>query len=311
MRRLLVLVLAVLVGGPAWGAPLLPTTPLALGPDARVIVFAPHPDDETLGVGGLLRRAARAHVPVRVVFMTNGDGYPLAVEAEFDLRHPTRDDYLALGRLRQQEAMRALGRLGLGKRDALFLGFPDGGLAELWRAHWSRAHPYTSPYTKENSPPYPHAVARDVEYDGQDLLSVVTRVIRDFRPTVIVMPHPSDTHADHVHTGYFVTEAVSNLQASGRISRQATILSYLVHFPSWPARRGPTFDRQLPMDAVPETHWAELELSDDELAAKRAALARYDSQLQVMHGFLMPFLCRNELFGNVSEAMLGHIASMH
>jgi LmbE family N-acetylglucosaminyl deacetylase len=310
-RRLLVLVFAALVGGARSVAAVPPTAPLALGPESRVMVFAPHPDDETVGVGGLLHRLARAHVPVRVAFMTNGDGYPLAVEAEFDLRHPTRDDYLALGRLRQQEAMRALGSLGLGKRDALFLGFPDGGLAELWREHWSRTHPYTSPYTQEDSPPYPHAVERDVEYDGQDLLSVVTRVIRDFRPTVIVMPHPSDTHEDHVHTGYFVTEAVSNLEASGKISRQVTLLSYLVHFPSWPDRRGPSFDRQLPMDAVPETHWAGFELSNDDLAAKRAALARYDSQLQVMHGFLMPFLCRNELYGNVSEATLAHIASMH
>jgi LmbE family N-acetylglucosaminyl deacetylase len=312
MGRLLVLLFVGLVGGVPSAAARPPAVPLAaLAPGARVMVFAPHPDDETVGVGGLLNRLVRARVPVRVVFVTNGDGYPLAVEAEFDLRHPAREDYLALGRLRQQEAMRALGRLGLGKRDALFLGFPDGGLAELWREHWSRAHPYTSPYTKEDSPPYPHAVARDVEYDGQDLLSIVTRVIRDFRPTVVVMPHPSDTHPDHVHAGYFVTEAVSNLQADGTISRQLALLSYLVHFPSWPARRGPAFDRQLPMDEVPETHWAELELSEDELAAKRAALARYGSQLQVMHGFLRHFLCRNELFGNVSAAMLARIASMH
>jgi LmbE family N-acetylglucosaminyl deacetylase len=275
------------------------------------MVFSPHPDDETVGVGGLIHALRRDGVPVQVVFLTNGDGYPHAVEAEFDRTDPTRADYLALGALRQREAQRALGRLGVGKRDALFLGFPDGGLAQLWQEHWSRAHPYTSPYTKEDSPPYPHAVSRDVEYDGQDLLSVMMRVLRDFQPTLVVMPHPSDTHADHVHAGYFVTEAVSELQAAGKISRQLALLSYVVHFPSWPATRPPAFDRQLPITEVPETHWAEFTLAPEDIAAKHAALARYDSQLGVMHGFLRRFLCRNELFGNVSEAMLAHIASVH
>jgi len=281
--------------------------PLALPAHPRVVVFAPHPDDETVGLGGLLFRLARAHVPLRVVFVTNGDGYRRALEQDFDVERPTDADYVALGELRQREALAALGHLGVARRDVRFLGFPDGGLAELWRAHWLRTHPYTSPYTKESSPPD----AEGVGYDGQDLTSVVSGILRDFGPTLVVMPHPYDTHLDHAHASYFVTEALSELEASGVLAPVPTVLTYLVHYPRWPALRGPGFDRELPLAEMPDTRWSESELAPAELAAKRAALAEYRSQLGVMNGFLHHFLCRNELFATVDPRVLVRIAAVH
>ena len=281
--------------------------PLALPAHPRVVVFAPHPDDETVGLGGLLFRLARAHVPLRVVFVTNGDGYRRALEQDFDVERPTDADYVALGELRQREALAALGHLGVARRDVRFLGFPDGGLAELWRAHWLRTHPYTSPYTKESSPPD----AEGVGYDGQDLTSVVSGILRDFGPTLVVMPHPYDTHLDHAHASYFVTEALSELEASGVLAPVPTVLTYLVHYPRWPALRGPGFDRELPLAELPDTRWSESELAPAELAAKRAALEEYRSQLGVMNGFLHHFLCRNELFATVDPRVLVRIAAVH
>jgi len=281
-------------------------SPLALPPAARVLVFSPHPDDETVAVGGLIHRVVRARLPLRVVFMTNGDGYLHAAQADFDVTHPTDDDYVALGELRQREALAALARLGVKRQQVRFLGFPDGGLADLWRTHWLASHPYTSPYTKENRPPEPDGVG----YDGQDLTSVVSRVLRDFRPTVVVMPHPYDVHLDHAHTSYFVTEALTDLETKGEL-RAPRVLTYLVHYPGWPARRPPAFDRALPVGEVPDTVWTEAELSSEELAAKRAALAEYRSQLEVMDGFLHNFLCRNELFATVDDRVLDRIASLH
>jgi len=89
-------------------SPAVRTSPLALPARPRVIVFSPHPDDETIGVGGLLARLARAQVPLRVVFMTNGDGYPRAVETDLDVKRPTDADYIAFGELRQREARNAV-----------------------------------------------------------------------------------------------------------------------------------------------------------------------------------------------------------
>src|SRR5262245_15384239 len=81
---------------------------------ARVLVFAPHPDDETLAVGGLIYRLTKSGVPVRVVFVTNGDGYPHAVIDGLGKPHPTGSDYVAFGALRQREAVAAVRKLGLG-----------------------------------------------------------------------------------------------------------------------------------------------------------------------------------------------------
>jgi len=281
--------------------------PLALPARPRVIVFAPHPDDETIGVGGLLARLTRAHAAVRVVFMTNGDGYERAVEQDLDVEHPSDADYLTFGAVRQREATAALAHLGVSRRQIRFLGFPDGGLGALWQLHWLPSHPYTSPYTKESSPPEPEGIG----YDGQDLTSVVSRLLRDFRPSVVVMPHPYDTHADHVNTAYFVTEALTSLQAEHALPARVTVLTYLVHHGWWPATRGPEFDRLYPLATVPDTAWVETELAPAEREAKRAAVEEYRTQLEVMSGFLRSFVTRNELFATVDGRVLERIASIH
>ena len=291
-------------------APRPPVAPLALPRAARVIVFAPHPDDETVGVGGLLARLTHRGTPVRVVFLTNGDGYPRAVQEGFDTQKPTDADFVAFGELRQREALAATRRLGIARRDVRFLGFPDGGLAELWRAHWLRTRPYTSPYTKEDSPPYGTAVNANVDYDGQDLTTIIARELREFRPSVVIMPHPYDRHDDHLHGSYFVTEAVSGLVDRGLLPAP-TIVTYLVHYPSWPATRAPEMDRMLSISELADTHWLGIDLTPAELAAKRAALDQYKSQLEVMDGFLHHFLCRDELYARVDGKVLARIALVH
>ena len=280
---------------------------LALPRHPRVIVFAPHPDDETIGAGGLIHRLVQAGAPLRVVFLTNGDGFRRAVQTDLDVRQPTDADYVAFGDLRQREALAAVAHLGVRRRAVRFLGFPDGGLAELWRAHWLPSHPYTSPYTKENS----SFDLNGVGYDGLDLTSVLVRILREFRPSVVVMPHPYDVHLDHAHTSYFVTEALTRLEEQHVFTRAPTVLTYLVHYPTWPATRAPVPDRLLPLAQIPDTEWTESELSPADLDAKRAALGEYRSQLEVMGGFLRAFLCRNELFTTVDTRVLDRIASIH
>lgn len=74
------LVLALLFKSmPGWAQT---TTPLdtLLSPVTRLLVFTPHPDDETLGAGGLIQRVQRLGGQVQVVLMTNGDGYADGVE---------------------------------------------------------------------------------------------------------------------------------------------------------------------------------------------------------------------------------------
>lgn len=91
----------------------------------RIVVVAPHPDDETLGCGLLIARAARAGVPLAVVALTDGQA-----------SHPnsTRWPPAALGRLRRSELRWAMARLGAGAARCVFLGWSDGNVAGKGRA---------------------------------------------------------------------------------------------------------------------------------------------------------------------------------
>jgi len=75
-------------------------------------VFAPHPDDETLGCGGTLARLAE-QCPVKVVLITDGSGAGGLPDGA--------------GAIRQAEFVRALARLGVTETEQL--GLPDGAFA--------------------------------------------------------------------------------------------------------------------------------------------------------------------------------------
>jgi LmbE family N-acetylglucosaminyl deacetylase len=83
----------------------------------RVAVFAPHPDDESLGCGGLIARLKDEGSAVHVVVVSDGSG-----------SHPNSRRYPGskLAALRQTEARAAVARLGLDPAGELeFLGLPD------------------------------------------------------------------------------------------------------------------------------------------------------------------------------------------
>jgi LmbE family N-acetylglucosaminyl deacetylase len=83
------------------------------------VVFAPHPDDETLGCGGTIIHKKRAGADVAIVFMTDGS------QSHAGLMAP--DELCAL---RAREAVAAGEVLGVGRADLLFLDLPDGRLSQ-------------------------------------------------------------------------------------------------------------------------------------------------------------------------------------
>jgi LmbE family N-acetylglucosaminyl deacetylase len=84
------------------------------------VVFAPHPDDETLGCGGTIAVKRQLGAQVTIVEMTDG----AAAYGEVADRE-------ALTRIRQAEAIEAAHVLGVQAQDLLFLGYPDGRLGEF------------------------------------------------------------------------------------------------------------------------------------------------------------------------------------
>ncbi|WP_460028915.1 PIG-L deacetylase family protein [Methyloparacoccus murrellii] len=85
-------------------------TQLDLHQAKRALVFAPHPDDETIGCGGTLAQLA-AICPVKVVLVTDGSGAGGL---------PPGSD-----KARRLEFLKALTILGID--DAVLLDFEDGG----------------------------------------------------------------------------------------------------------------------------------------------------------------------------------------
>ncbi|MFS0736010.1 PIG-L family deacetylase [Sphingomonas sp. 1P06PA] len=82
--------------------------------------MAPHPDDETIGAYGLIRRLRSRRSRVSIVVVTDGAGSHAG-----SLRWP-RDRLIAE---RRRETLAAMRSAGLDAGDVRFLGLPDGSLS--------------------------------------------------------------------------------------------------------------------------------------------------------------------------------------
>ena len=75
----------------------------------RVLVFSPHPDDETIAVGGYIAMSEERGAQVKVVLVTDGN------------KHGLKDK-------RYAEFKKATSILGVAGDNLTFLNYPDGGL---------------------------------------------------------------------------------------------------------------------------------------------------------------------------------------
>jgi LmbE family N-acetylglucosaminyl deacetylase len=294
MMRASILVLGVAAALSAWHPSSRPH--LAIGRSTRLLVVAPHPDDETLGAGGLMQRVLAGGGDAAVVYLTNGDGYPEGVRVEDHIASPTARDYRGYGDKREREARAALSILHIRPAHATFLGFPDGGLSTLMTRYWSeRRAAFRSPYTRLDRPPKSETIVPDTEYRGEDLSQELAQLIGRQRPTLILVPRKEDQHADHCASWFFVKDALGDVQ---RVAPDYApdLVNYIVHWYGWPfddedARLGP------PPGLLGGTSgWISVPLSVQQQRAKREALMRYATQVHVMDWFLDGFTRANEIF---------------
>jgi LmbE family N-acetylglucosaminyl deacetylase len=138
----------------------------------RLLVLAAHPDDETLGAGGLIAVAADRGLEVDVVVATAGEG-----------SHPNSPTITAgdLARERTREAVRALAELAPSARVHL-LDLPDGGLARRSTALREQLERVAAPRSR----------------DGR-------------RVSVVAAPWRADGHTDHDAAGAVAVEVAGAL----------------------------------------------------------------------------------------------------
>jgi LmbE family N-acetylglucosaminyl deacetylase len=196
----------------------------------RLLVIAPHPDDEVLIAAGVIGDAVHRNVPVDVVVLTNGD-YTCA-----------RDGYA-----REGETVAALARLGLDERHLHFLGYPDGALARL-------SHTPLEPMERRNeagacvrgNETYAaRGASRRDEHTARtgspalytsdaivdDLLAILARTM----PSDIYVTHAIDDHPDHASAYMYLRRA---FEREPRFAN-ATVHRAIVHAgPCWPDGSG-------------------------------------------------------------------------
>ncbi len=90
----------------------------------RLLAILAHPDDETLGIGGVLARYAAEGVEVHLVTATRGEGGRFRGVKEGP-GHPGKEKLAAI----REEELRAAASV-LGIRTITLLGYPDGRLDE-------------------------------------------------------------------------------------------------------------------------------------------------------------------------------------
>ena len=108
----------------------LPVPVPAFSSRSRLMLFAPHPDDESLACSILLQQAVHARAAIRVVYVTDGDDNPWpqrVLERRWRLNATDRRRW---GRLRRTEALAALRVLGV-SGSAVFLALPDQKLSTI------------------------------------------------------------------------------------------------------------------------------------------------------------------------------------
>lgn len=173
---------------------------LPISSEDRILVIAPHPDDESIGTGGLLQRARQAGAKVRVIFCTSGDNNPWpqrAIERRLFISTSARLRWAA----RRREEARAALRFLLGSDEpALFLNLPDQGVTRL------------------------------LLHGGEQTIATLCAEFAALRPTIVVLPSENDAHPDHsalhVLARFALTDTLAGFDGA---SPRCRVLTYVVH----------------------------------------------------------------------------------
>ena len=195
----------------------------------KILVVAPHEDDEMLAFGGIMRQALIYGDELRVVVVSNGDAEGGAEK----------------GKTRIAETTNALLKIGVPREAVIFLGYGDTGWAVsgLHTSFMGKLYQSTDPekiYSSHvGSSTYGNpAIGKDDyhftvygehgAYNRATLLGDLQRLINEYRPDRIYTTSIYDYHWGHKATGLFTNEAVVNIKR-GDPSYSPILGSSIIH----------------------------------------------------------------------------------
>jgi N-acetyl-1-D-myo-inositol-2-amino-2-deoxy-alpha-D-glucopyranoside deacetylase len=159
----------------------------------RLLVVAPHPDDETLSSGMLVQRCLAAGGQVDVLLLTDGDNNPWPqrwMERRIVIGARGRKRW---GERRRLEVAAALGRLGVPADRLHGMGWGD------------------------------MCVTRELRERSGESIARIGAVLDQVRPTLVVLPDLGDAHPDHGAAHVLVMLALASR------SLRPALLTYMVH----------------------------------------------------------------------------------
>jgi len=264
----------------------------------RVVIVAPHPDDEVLGAGGAIQQAVAAGADVRVVYLTNGDHNQIAFKLYNRSLFLRPWQYLAFGEQRRTEATVATGALGLPADHLTFLGYPDWGTLRIWRDYWDSSASFRSDATRATTVPYKEDFAYQHPYKPQAITADFETLFRRFHPTKIFVSHPCDTNPDHRAAANFVRLALLDLAAEGL---RPQLYYYVIHFGPWPRpiHYHPDIALAPPRALLDDGDWMTLPLTPQQTQCKYEAILQNRTQLADSQYALAALARANELFATI------------
>ena len=276
----------------------------------RVLIFAPHPDDEAIGCGGIIQQALAAGSKVKIVYLTNGDHNELAFIVYEKRLTFMPGEFLYLGSVRRQEAINAMKLLGLNENNLIFLGYPDFGTFTIFSQYWQTKKPFKNMMTRVGSVPYKQDLSFGAPYTGESILSDFKKVLLDYKPTKIFVSHPADVNGDHKTVYLFLQIALRDLRSQ---IPPAEVFPYLIHCVDWPKPRyyHPELGLEPPKSFLKsEINWRESGLKPEQLEQKHKIILSYKSQTASSAFYLLSFTRKNELFGDYPDIKLTNQVSL-
>jgi len=239
-----------------------------------VLVFAPHPDDETIACGGYINESVKRGAEVHIVLVTDGNRRNLQVLRYLEFDNATRT-------------------LGVPKENLVYLNYPD---SRLVFENYEKLKVVLAEQIEKVQPDillYPHP--NDTHKDHSTVGKIIEEIMQQMKEKVEVKEYLS---------GYedLVKEEVwEELEVVGKIAERITCYKYLVHhayFP-YPKKYAPELFVLPPLDLVTiEGGWEKFMLSEETKKTKERALRAYVSQLRnpLLKNLLEASIRENEIF---------------
>jgi len=241
-----------------------------------ILVFSPHPDDETIACGGYIIESINIGAEVYIVLITDGN------------RRSLKD-------LRYVEFENATSMMGVPKENLVYLNYPDSRLAFLNPQELKEILAEQIEKFQPNILFYPHP--DDAHRDHSTAGKIIEEILQEMKEKVEVMEYLEE------YEELVKEEVWEELQEAEKITQKIFYYKYLVHhsyFPH-PKRYGPDLYILPPLDLITiDGGWGKFILSSETKQTKEKALRAYISQIRnpLLKNLLEASIRENELFAN-------------